>query len=190
MIKEQLENGKWKYSCEKCRYVRITARENYEPVCSCLRVHHVIKEHLLIERDAKYDRRAELPEPSLLRKGQNFTRASIEHARSGFQLATDEQVEERFAICQACPIFKPIKDGEGVCTHTSCGCSLKRVGVKGKNKLRWAEQVCPYTEDENGAPSVKGGRPAPRWGKIDPPTPLGAENGPKTDPPPENEPPE
>jgi len=107
---------------------------------------------------AEDDPRRELKEPGLLVKANNYRKARAEHKRAGKPEATDEQVAERFAICQACPLFKPKGDGQGVCTHPSCGCSLKTVGLTGRNKLRWAEQQCPL--------------PAPRW-KALPPAPGG-----------------
>lgn len=95
------------------------------------------------ELDRPYIQRTELVEPSLFVKGANFIRAGASHIAAGTPQATDEQVAERFAICQACPLFKPKEDGHGVCTHSSCGCSLKTIGLTGKNKLRWADQACP-----------------------------------------------
>jgi len=87
--------------------------------------------------------RPPLAEPSLLAKAVNFSKAAAKHVAAGRPIATDEQVAERWAICQACEIFKPKSEGQGVCTHKSCGCALKAVGLTGKNKLRWADSVCP-----------------------------------------------
>lgn len=84
-----------------------------------------------------------MKEPSLAVKAKNFAAASAHHAAAGFPQATDEQVAERFAACESCPLFKPKSGGHGVCTHGSCGCSLKAVGLEGRNKLRWADQSCP-----------------------------------------------
>jgi hypothetical protein len=73
----------------------------------------------------------------------NFSKAAVQHLAAGCPQATDEQVAERFAICQGCELFKPKAEGSGTCQHPSCGCSLKAVGVTGLNKLRWADQKCP-----------------------------------------------
>jgi hypothetical protein len=88
--------------------------------------------------------------PSLLRKAGNFVTAAAHHVAAGSPSATDEQVTERFAICQDCELFEAkITVSEtnqivqGTCNHPSCGCSLKRVGLTGRNKLRWADQECP-----------------------------------------------
>lgn len=144
MIKEQLSDGRVRFICERCKYIRITRRQDYQPLCSCTREHQVIKEHLIDEaRQQQLDERRALREPSLARKARNFARASTQHALAGFPEATDDQVAERFAICQACEIFKPAGDSQGVCTHSTCGCSLKTVGLTGRNKLRWADQACP-----------------------------------------------
>lgn len=89
---------------------------------------------------------AVLAEPSLLAKAVNFGKAAAKHVAAGRPLATDETVAERFAICQSCEIFKPKSVGEGVCTHKSCGCNLKTVGLTGRNKLRWADQACPLAK--------------------------------------------
>lgn len=92
--------------------------------------------------------------PSLLRKGINLTRSTVQHARAGGAKATDEQVAERFAICRSnqCGLFKPTMEVDGVgvvegqCLHRSCGCSMKSVRretIMRPSKLRWAEQKCP-----------------------------------------------
>jgi hypothetical protein len=76
-------------------------------------------------------------------KLKNFAKAGIKHMTNGRPKATDEQVAERFAICQGCELFEAKEEGVGRCNHESCGCSLKRVGIIGLNKLRWADQECP-----------------------------------------------
>lgn len=82
--------------------------------------------------------------PGLFKKVVNFSRAATSHLVKGSPQATDEQVAERFAICQECvEYFKPTSEGQGRCTHPSCGCPLKPVGLTGRNKLRWADQACP-----------------------------------------------
>jgi hypothetical protein len=84
-----------------------------------------------------------LPKPTLAQKAVNFAGAAARHIAAGRPQCTDEQVEERFAICQGCELYEAKNDSQGTCNHPSCGCSLKRVGVNGKNKLRWADQACP-----------------------------------------------
>lgn len=103
--------------------------------------------------------------PGLARQAFNYAKAAAAHVAAGRPICSDEQVAERFAICQACPLFRYISEGRGKCAHSTCGCSLKAVGLTGRNKLRWADQVCPYTE-VNGIPSVKGGDHKPKWTAI------------------------
>lgn len=48
---------------------------------------------------------------------------------------SQEQIEKRLAICQACPFYENN-------TCLKCGCSLSRDRVY-MNKLNWADQSCP-----------------------------------------------
>ena len=82
--------------------------------------------------------------PALLQKVLNFSKASAGHVMKGLPKASDEQVAERFAICLAnqCGYYVGNEE-QGVCNHSSCGCTLKAVGKEGLNKLRWADQKCP-----------------------------------------------
>lgn len=87
--------------------------------------------------------------PGLARQAFNYTKARVAHAVAGFPACTEEQVAKRFAICESnhCGLYKIKVPGEhGKCMHASCGCSLKNVGIKGKNKLHYAEQACPVGE--------------------------------------------
>lgn len=169
--KTQETETTWRYTCDACGSTRVEKYENLRNPCMCNGVVW-----------PKADPRRDLVEPSLIRKAKNYARAATTHVATGSRLCTDEQVAERFAICQDCPLFKPISEGVGVCTHKTCGCSLKKVGVKGKNKLRWAEQICPYAEDENGAPTQTGGIPKPKWLAI-PKTATTEGDRPENDPP-------
>lgn len=96
------------------------------------------------------------PRPTLLRRGINFLVAGAAHLAAGLPQSGDEVIAARFEICRACPLFTP--DGSrdaavaGICSHPSCGCNLKAVGVEGLNKLSWAESVCPIN----------------RWGAVKP----------------------
>ena len=81
--------------------------------------------------------------PGMLGMASNFVRAAAGHLAAGRPSATDEQVAERFAICQQCELYEARNPAYGRCLHPSCGCQLKSVGVHGLNKLRWADQGCP-----------------------------------------------
>lgn len=110
------------------------------------------------------DPRRKLKEPNLIRKAANYTKAKVNHVKAGRPLSPDFVVIRRFETCQPCPLFKPTKEGQGVCTHSSCGCDLKTVGLTGRNKLKWADQECPYTElDGEDKPVHK-----PKWSKYIP----------------------
>lgn len=74
-------------------------------------------------------------------KAATFAKSAARHIAAGMPQATDAQVAQRFAICQACPHFIPKSDGQGECSK--CGCGLKSIGVAGINKLRWADEACP-----------------------------------------------
>lgn len=92
------------------------------------------------ELPKKEPRRIE-PKRTIAQKAKQFAKSAARHVREGMPQATDEQVAERFAICQACPHFTSTGDGQGACAK--CGCGLKAVGVSGLNKLRWAGESCP-----------------------------------------------
>jgi hypothetical protein len=96
--------------------------------------------------------------PTLLRKGFNFVVAGVVHLATGMGQSGDAVIAERFESCRACSLFKPSGSREtassGECSHPSCGCNLRNVGVEGINKLAWAESTCPL--------------PSPRWGPVRP----------------------
>lgn len=82
------------------------------------------------------------PKRTMAQKAATFARSAAKHVAAGMPQVTDEQVAERFAICQACPHYIPQSEGRGECSK--CGCGIKAVGVgAGISKLRWADQSCP-----------------------------------------------
>lgn len=138
MITTTQTDAGYLYACDACGWAQTLPFADWRnPSCHC------------------GDPRRQLQEPSLVRKAANYTQAAARHVAAGRPLASDEQVAERFAICAACPLFKPTEPGQGVCTHPSCGCALKTVGLTGRNKLRWADSSCPL--------------PKPRWAALSPP---------------------
>jgi hypothetical protein len=82
---------------------------------------------------------------SVWQKATNFAKASAQHVASGAPKCSDEQIAERFAICQTCEFLK-----DGACEK--CGCPVVRE-KKFISKLSWADQGCPDTP--------------PRWGPVD-----------------------
>jgi hypothetical protein len=77
------------------------------------------------------------PKPglSLIQKARNFAASAAKHVAAGMPQATEAQVAERFAVCQACEHF----DGKAC---RQCGCPVVRerqfIG-----KLSWAKESCP-----------------------------------------------
>lgn len=68
-------------------------------------------------------------------KVANFAASAAKHLAAGMPKATDEQVAERFAICQGCEHF----DGKAC---RKCGCPVVRER-KFVSKLSWANESCP-----------------------------------------------
>jgi hypothetical protein len=83
-------------------------------------------------------------EPGIMQKAANFGKALGSHAVNGFRKCTEEEIQERFKICQSneCGYFKKTGENNGVCTHTKCGCNLGNE-QRFLNKLGWANQECP-----------------------------------------------
>jgi hypothetical protein len=75
------------------------------------------------------------PGVSLQLKAVNFATSAARHVAAGMPQATDEQVAERFAICQGCEHF----DGRAC---RQCGCPVVRER-KFLSKLSWAGESCP-----------------------------------------------
>jgi hypothetical protein len=73
--------------------------------------------------------------PGLLQKAKNFAASAARHVAAGMPQATQEQIDQRFAICQACELF----DGKAC---TKCGCPVVRER-QFVSKLSWANEKCP-----------------------------------------------
>jgi hypothetical protein len=86
------------------------------------------------ETHAAYPRAAK-PGVSLITKARNFAASAARHIAAGAPQATDEQVAERFAICEGCEHF----DGRAC---KKCGCPVVRE-KKFLSKLSWANESCP-----------------------------------------------
>lgn len=87
------------------------------------------------ETHPAYPRAKPLDSPSVLTKAMNFAKSAVNHVASGMPMCTQEQVDQRFAICQACEFYK-----DGGCLK--CGCPLVRE-KKFISKLSWANEKCP-----------------------------------------------
>jgi hypothetical protein len=79
--------------------------------------------------------RTEKPGLTLSQKVANFATSAAKHLAAGMPRATDEQVAERFAICQSCEHF----DGKAC---RKCGCPIVRE-KQYISKLSWANESCP-----------------------------------------------
>jgi len=80
--------------------------------------------------------------PPLVQRLKNFSVAAISHVTAGHPTCTQEQVDERYAICRECPLFINHGNMKGICSHSSCGCNITNTLVF-LNKLGWADQSCP-----------------------------------------------
>lgn len=72
---------------------------------------------------------------TLAQRAANFTAAAAQHVAAGMPRCTDEQVAERYAICQACEHLV-----DAACIK--CGCPVVRE-KRFVSKLAWADQGCP-----------------------------------------------
>lgn len=77
--------------------------------------------------------------PHLLIRVKNFSLHAIAHFCNGMPTCLQSQIDERLAICKACPLYN--QEAE-ICTHEKCGCGVGRQ-QKFLNKLAWADQECP-----------------------------------------------
>ena len=73
--------------------------------------------------------------PSLAQKVANFTTSAVKHVAAGMPQASQEQIDQRFAICRACELF----DGKAC---MKCGCPVVRE-KQFVSKLSWANERCP-----------------------------------------------
>lgn len=82
----------------------------------------------------------------LLDKVKNFSVSAIGHALKGNPTCTQEQIDERLAICLQCKRYRPHIDRNGNKTEVGyceiCGCNVNKA-QKYMNKLAWADQKCP-----------------------------------------------
>lgn len=68
-------------------------------------------------------------------KVKNFISATSEHINNGGKLCSEEQIEQRYAICQGCEHFVNSSCGK-------CGCPIVR-NKRFISKLSWASSECP-----------------------------------------------
>lgn len=82
--------------------------------------------------------------PGFARRLTNFSLAAIKHVMAGMPTCTDEEINQRYAVCRGCKLFRPAKDNPDVghCRHKDCGCSVSQES-KFVSKLAWRDQDCP-----------------------------------------------
>jgi hypothetical protein len=73
--------------------------------------------------------------PSLLQKAANFATSAARHVAAGMPQCTQEQIDQRFAVCKQCEHF----DGKAC---RQCGCPVVREKQL-VSKLSWANEKCP-----------------------------------------------
>jgi hypothetical protein len=73
--------------------------------------------------------------PPLAQRVANFAASAATHVAAGMPRCTDEQIAERFAICQGCEFLSG-----GACSK--CGCPVVRE-ARFVSKLSWANESCP-----------------------------------------------
>lgn len=95
-----------KYQCKYCNFV--TTIEGLQKNCLALMI-----------KSPKPQR------PNPIQRTANFAKAATQHLIHGHPKCSQEEIQERFKICQAneCGFFQE-KDDRGFCTHKQCGCNL------------------------------------------------------------------
>jgi hypothetical protein len=74
-------------------------------------------------------------QPSLLIRGWNFAAAMARWTVAGLPRRTQAEIDERLAICQACPFLQ-----NNHCTKCGCACVEQNRLI---NKLALATEKCP-----------------------------------------------
>lgn len=88
------------------------------------------------------------PLPPLADRIANFARSAVRHVASGMRQCSEDEVNARYAICQACEWFR-----DGACAKCGCPVVRERQYI---SKLSWASESCPI-----GKWGPTTGRPSP-----------------------------
>lgn len=139
---EKVSTVNWKLRCKVCGF--ITGPTSVEPES--------------FHAECKSGERDDIKIPSMAVRAFNFAKAYAEHVKNGKKECTQRQIEERFEECRACPAYTGKQDGsdagDGSCMF--CGCYVNNLPAsEGLNKLAWAEQECPYKNED--------GEKQPKW---------------------------
>ena len=87
------------------------------------------------EKEKKQEYEERMNPPSFSKRLKKFTLDAIKHIGKGMPTCTQEEIDERLAICGECKWFKG-----GTCLKCGCACTKNK---KFLNKLAWADQKCP-----------------------------------------------
>ena len=96
---------------------------------------HVRSAHAECEKQVALEMMPSAPLPPLWIRGWNFANAMARHAASGFTRCSNTTIEERLAICQACPNLV-----DHHCQLCGCACIADNQLM---NKLALASETCP-----------------------------------------------
>lgn len=78
---------------------------------------------------------------SLAGRAFSFTIAAIKHVVAGMPTCTQEQIDDRLAICRGTETLAKCSSFNGIgCNECGCNCSDSATFL---NKLAWADQECP-----------------------------------------------
>ena len=76
-----------------------------------------------------------------------YLKERVKWKKFGSPTRTEEQMDEIFAICNECPMYKKFNETSGECGV--CGCGIKKYGSKlyrFLNKIFWGTTRCPLPE--------------------------------------------
>lgn len=97
---------------------------------------------MLWTKDKNYQKKCKVQELTLVEQATNYVKSTTKHIKEGAKLVPQEEIDRRFAICKACPLFKQGKTEEdGGCKL--CGCALNSKRSHVSNKLARESEKCP-----------------------------------------------
>lgn len=111
---------------------------------------------------ARYEGQGIGQPPGLVRKAWNYFTALAKWTAAGKPVRTQERIDEIYAICSGCPLFKG-----GICTHIACGCEISRKKAT-DHKLAWATESCPLVPPKWSAEPPHDNLPKPPQPDDDP----------------------
>lgn len=76
----------------------------------------------------------------MFKKLKNFAQHLTWHVRNGMPKSTQEEINQRFAICQSCSSYNA-KEME--CDVCGCNVNNKKIFM---NKLAWKDTSCPLSK--------------------------------------------